>query len=86
MGVYTSKPEQFSTRTELLGKVYVLRKFRVYAFGHNFYNPQTIIKYCCIHVLYHEATVTNGYAWFWDQGIPWSSRMGGGREADNLTL
>ena len=50
---YTSwvlTPEKFSIRTELLGVVYALYKFRVYVFGHNFYNPETINKYCCIHV------------------------------------
>ena len=39
MGVDTSTPEQFSTRTQLLCIVYALYKFRVYVFGHNFYNP-----------------------------------------------
>jgi len=50
MGVDTSTPEQFSTRTELLAIVHALYKFRVYVFGHDFYNPETINKYCCIHV------------------------------------
>jgi hypothetical protein len=65
MGVDISKPEKFITRTELLAIVYALYKFRVYVFGHDFYNPETINKYCCIPS--HKATVTNGFAWFWDR-------------------
>jgi hypothetical protein len=66
MGVDTCTPEQFSTRTELLAIIYAFDKFRVYVFGHDFFNPETINKYCCIHVPSHEATVAKGFAWFWD--------------------
>ena len=41
MGVDTSTPEQFCTRTKLLAIVYALYKFRVYVFGHDLYNPET---------------------------------------------
>ena len=67
MGVHTCTPEQFSTGTELLAIVYVFDKFRVYVFGHDCFNKETIDKYCRIHVPSYEATVTNGFAWFWDQ-------------------
>ena len=50
MGVDTCTPEHFSTRTELLAIVYALDKFRVYVFGYDCLNPETINKYCRIHV------------------------------------
>ena len=56
MGVGTCTPAQFSARTEFLAIVYALDKFRVYVFGHDCFNPETINKYCCIHVPSHEAT------------------------------
>jgi len=53
MGVDTRAPEQFSIRTKLLGIIYAVYKFRVYVFGHDFYNPETIKK-----ILLHTCPLT----------------------------
>jgi hypothetical protein len=59
MGVDTSTPEQFSTRTELLAIVYTLYKFRVYVIGHVF----KIRNYK--QILLHTCTLTgsNNHQW-----------------------
>jgi hypothetical protein len=66
MRVGTSTLEQFSTRTELLAIVFILDKFRVYVFGHYFFNLETIKKklpHTC------NSTGSNRHN---DHGPPWT--------------